>query len=193
MDKELFRNALKDALSLGYKAIPYGEVATYIPELGKADKNALGIAVRLNDGDLITAGDCSTRFSIQSISKIITLLVALERFGSKAVFDRVGMEPSGEAFNSLIELDTRHNKPFNPMVNSGAIAVASMLVGHVTFEEMTELVQRICHDEDIVEIDTFKELFKTKIRSTGISINDKSPVMNMISQKETFLIPIKFP
>ena len=149
MDKELFRNALKDALSLGYKAIPYGEVATYIPELGKADKNALGIAVRLNDGDLITAGDCSTRFSIQSISKIITLLVALERFGANAVFDRVGMEPSGEAFNSIVELDTASGKPYNPMINSGAIAIADLILDSTNFTEMLDISRKLMMDPDL--------------------------------------------
>ncbi len=147
---ELIETALNQSFEIGKKSLKFGEVATYIPELAKADKYSLGISLYLKNGATFNVGDVDTRFTIQSISKIINLIVAINRFGEGRVFDKVGAEPSGEAFNSLIELDTRHNKPFNPMINSGAIAVASMLVKHVSFEDMTELVQKICHDDEIV-------------------------------------------
>ena len=149
MNLDFVKGALEDSLALGYKAIPYGEVATYIPELGKADKNALGIAVRTESGDLITAGNCRTRFSIQSISKVISLSVALERCGYLAVFDRAGMEPSGEAFNSIVELDTVSGKPYNPMINSGAIAITDLLLDKVNFTEMLEISRKLTLDTDI--------------------------------------------
>ena len=149
IDTEMLKTALADALELGHKAVPYGEVATYIPELGKADKNALGIAVRTASGELITAGSSNIRFSVQSISKIITLLVALERFGAQAVFDRVGMEPSGEAFNSIVELDTTSGKPYNPMINSGAIAVADLILDSTNFTEMLDISRKLMMDPDL--------------------------------------------
>ena len=147
---EYIEKALNESYELGKKVLRMGEVATYIPELSKADKYSLGVSLYLKNGQTFNLGDVDTRFTIQSISKIINLITAINLFGEGRVFDKVGAEPSGEAFNSLIELDTKHNKPFNPMVNSGAIAVASMLVGHVSFEDMTSHVQKICHDEEII-------------------------------------------
>lgn len=140
---------LKTAYEKGRKAIPGGNVATYIPELGKADKNDLGLCISAKDGARFCIGDTTTRFTLQSISKVISLSLALEYCGFEAVFSKVGMEPSGEAFNSLVELDLNSNKPFNPMINSGAITIASLLLPHFTFDEMTDWTRRLCLDPDI--------------------------------------------
>ena len=113
---------LEAAYSRGLEAAKQGKVATYIPELGKADPMALGISICLPDGTRYEIGDTEKRFSIQSISKVITLALALKCCGVDAVFEKVGMEPSGEAFNSLVELDLRSNRPFNPMINSGGFS-----------------------------------------------------------------------
>ena len=78
MDKEKILKVLNETLALGRKDIPLGEVADYIPELGKADKNALGIALAGKSGNVYTAGDAESRFTIQSISKVISLCVALD-------------------------------------------------------------------------------------------------------------------
>lgn len=149
MEKELILNVMEKALSLGREVIPDGEVATYIPELGKADKNALGIALAGRSGEIYTVGDASTRFSIQSISKVISLCTALEVCGYDAVFDRVGMEPSGEAFNSIVELDLVSGKPYNPMINSGAIAIEDLLLDKCTFTELLEISRKLCRDDGI--------------------------------------------
>ena len=116
-------------------------MATYIPELGKARKEALGLCVSLPDGTAYKVGDTNIRFTIQSISKVISLCKALEVRGAETVFSHVGMEPSGEAFNSIVELDLQSNRPFNPMINSGAIAVESTIIDYVSFEEMLEYTQ----------------------------------------------------
>ena len=126
-----------------------GNVATYIPELGKARKEALGLCVSLPDGTAYKVGDTNIRFTIQSISKVISLCKALEVRGAETVFSHVGMEPSGEAFNSIVELDLQSNRPFNPMINSGAIAVESTIIDYVSFEEMLEYTQRLCSDPGI--------------------------------------------
>ncbi|MBR2559403.1 MAG: glutaminase A [Firmicutes bacterium] len=148
MTDSKIQSTIEAALEAGRIVIPYGDVATYIPELAKADKNALGIAVRTKDGTLYSAGDCATRFTLQSISKIISLIVALERFGSDRVFERVGMEPSGEAFNSIVELDLYSGKPYNPMINSGAIAVADLLLETASFGEMLAIARELMGDPE---------------------------------------------
>ncbi len=105
-----------------------GSPATYIPELGKADPARFAIAIATVDGTLYTAGDAASRFTIQSISKAFVYGHALDRLGREAVLRHVGVEPTGESFNS-ISLDQAHNRPFNPMVNAGAIATAELIEG----------------------------------------------------------------
>ena len=103
-----------------------GEVATYIPELGKADPNRFGICVVSADGQEVSVGDVDVEFTIQSICKPLAFLMALDSLGRDEVLSHVGVEPSGDAFNS-VEIDPRSKRPFNPMINAGAIAVASLI------------------------------------------------------------------
>ena len=93
---------------------------------------------------------CNMGGAIQSISKVITLAVALEKCGFYKVFEKVGMEPSGDAFNSLVKLDVSSDHPFNPMINSGAIAITSYLLPLVSFDDMLEITRQLCMDPDIV-------------------------------------------
>ena len=120
MKSEEVMRILENAIRIGKGVIRYGSVASYIPELAKADKNKLGICLYTIDGNQFETGNTEDRFTIQSISKVMALCLALETFGAEFVFDHVGVEPSGEAFNSLVELDNRSNRPFNPMINSCA-------------------------------------------------------------------------
>jgi glutaminase len=113
-----------------------GSVANYIPELAKADPKLCGIAIATIDGKTYTAGDADHEFTIQSVSKPFVYGYALELHGREAILQRVGVEPTGEAFNSII-LDEVHNRPFNPMVNAGAIAIAETIRG-ATAAERTE-------------------------------------------------------
>ncbi len=116
-----------------------GTVASYIPELAKADPMQCGIAIATVDGKVYAAGDARTPFTIQSVSKPFLYGYALERYGREAVLQRVGVEPTGEAFNSIV-LDEVHNRPFNPMVNAGAIAVAETVRGHTLGERIDTLL-----------------------------------------------------
>ena len=95
------------------KHLPHttGEVATYIPELSKADPEAFGVCLVTADGRTFEAGDCDRPFTIQSISKPFTYGMALEEFGPAKVFEYVGVEPSGDVFNS-IELQNGSNRPY---------------------------------------------------------------------------------
>ena len=141
---------LREALEAGRMHIERGECASYIPELARADKNDLGICVITRSVDRYTAGDTKKRFTIQSISKVISLAIALERLGYDRVFDKMNMEPSGDAFNSLLKLDMTSDKPFNPMINAGALATVGYLIPEMSFEEMLEYTRRVCMDPGIV-------------------------------------------
>lgn len=132
-----------------------GEVATYIPQLGKIDPAKFGIAVALNDGEVVTAGDAEEPFSIQSISKVFTLALALGRVGD-VLWKRVGREPSGTPFNSIVQLELEHGIPRNPFINAGAIVVSDILLaGHQPREAIGEILSfvRSIADDDSIVID----------------------------------------
>lgn len=118
-----------------------GEVATYIPELAKADPDDFGICVAAADGRVFETGDSARQFTIQSISKPFTYGMALEAYGQEKVAQHVGVEPSGDAFNS-IELEGGTNRPFNPMVNAGAITVSALLYQHYGDEALDLMLAR---------------------------------------------------
>ncbi|HEV2694409.1 MAG TPA: glutaminase A, partial [Verrucomicrobiae bacterium] len=105
-----------------------GEVATYIPELAKADPNWFGICLVTANGAVYEVGDTAQEFTIQSISKPFVYGLALEDNGRAATLERVGVEPTGDAFNS-ISLDPGTGRPRNPMINAGAIATAGLIAG----------------------------------------------------------------
>lgn len=118
-----------------------GEVATYIPELGKADPDDFGVCIVTADGKIFDIGDSGQLFTIQSISKPFTFGMALETYGQDKVAQHVGVEPSGDAFNS-IELEGGTNRPFNPMINAGAITVSALLYQHYGDEALEQMLER---------------------------------------------------
>lgn len=129
-----------------------GQVATYIPELARIDPDQFAISICLADGSQFSAGDAATQFSIQSISKVFTLAMALGQFGQE-LWTRVGREPSTQAFNSMIELELEKGKPRNPFVNAGAIVVADMLLSgrqpKETLAEMLSFVRAAADDDEV--------------------------------------------
>ncbi len=132
-----------------------GEVASYIPELGKIDPARFGIAVATADGELCSAGDAGEAFSIQSISKVFTLTLALGKVGD-SLWRRVGREPSGNPFNSIVQLEREAGIPRNPFINAGAIVVADMLLsGHQPREAIGEIVRfvQFLADDDAIVVD----------------------------------------
>jgi glutaminase len=116
-----------------------GKPADYIPELGKADPAAFGIALATIDGEVYSVGDANRPFTIQSVSKPFMYGYALQRYGRDAVLTHVGVEPTGEAFNSIV-LDEGANRPFNPMVNAGAIAVAELMGGQTQEQRIANML-----------------------------------------------------
>ncbi len=116
-----------------------GKVADYIPELGKVPPRQFGLCLQLNDGRRYEFGDAQTKFSIQSISKVFALSRAFGLFG-EALWERVGVEPSGNAFNSLMQLEYEKGIPRNPLINAGALVVTDILVSR--FEDpRTEILR----------------------------------------------------
>ena len=116
-----------------------GKVADYIPELAKANPNWFGLGMATADGQVFEVGDCQQLFTIQSISKPFVYGLALEDHGLEHVLSKVGVEPTGEAFNAIV-LDEKSNRPFNPMVNAGAIATADLIKGKDFPERVTRLL-----------------------------------------------------
>ncbi len=132
-----------------------GEVATYIPELAKVDPNAFGIAVIDVDGKVAVGGDSEVPFSIQSISKVFTLTLALGKVGDR-LWRRVGREPSGSPFNSIVQLEREQGVPRNPFINAGAIAVTDVILsGHKPRDTLGEILRfmRFLADDPSIVID----------------------------------------
>lgn len=132
-----------------------GRVASYIPQLAGVDPAKFGIAMVLEDGTRFHAGDAREAFSIQSISKVFTFTLALERLGD-AIWSRVGREPSGDPFNSIVQLEHERGKPRNPFINAGAIAIADAIMQHSpaqsALEEILQFV-RLLADDHSIDID----------------------------------------
>lgn len=132
-----------------------GKVATYIPQLALVDPNQFGITVAMEDGRVFSAGCADKAFSIQSISKVFTLTMALHNHGEQ-LWQRVGREPSGNPFNSILQLEQEAGIPRNPFINAGAIAVVDSLMQSRTPEAVkTEIVDfmRSLSGDQTVEID----------------------------------------
>jgi glutaminase len=110
-----------------FKSNTEGKNADYIPELAKVDSNLYGIAIVTTDGQIITAGDVDKSFSIQSISKVYSLALAMEEFGADKVFEKIGLEPTGRPFNSVEAVVDMPTHTGNPLVNAGAIATVSLI------------------------------------------------------------------
>ncbi len=112
----------------------HGEVASYIPALAAVSPMKLGLAIACKDGSTYVAGDADETFSIQSISKVFTLNLALHHVGA-ALWNHVGREPSGSPFNSIVQLEQEKGKPRNPLINAGAIVISDNIMGDGTADD----------------------------------------------------------
>ena len=128
-----------------------GKVADYIPALASVSGDKLGIAVCTVDGQRYCAGDASERFSIQSISKVLSLVVAMNHYEEDEIWQRVGRDPSGQPFNSLLQLEIEQGKPRNPFINAGALVVCDMLQSRLSAprQRMLEIVRQLSGVADI--------------------------------------------
>lgn len=164
---------LSEILDKNRHLIEMGNLPTYIPELSKANKQALGICVADVSGNLFCEGDYKYPFTIQSISKVITLIIALQDCGAEEIFSKVGMEPTGDAFNSMMKLEiVRPSKPFNPMINAGAIAVTSMIKGdgEERFQRILDYFRKITGNSEMnINKDVYLSEKKTGDRNRAMA------------------------
>jgi len=134
-----------------------GKCASYIPELKKANPDDLGLALMLPSGKMYCSGDYNTTFTIQSISKVITFMAACVFRGTEEVLKWVDVEPTGASFNSILTFELNKNrKPYNPMINAGAITVASLIPGTTSQEKIQKVLD-----------------FLSKILGRNVSINTR--------------------
>ncbi|MEF9952790.1 MAG: glutaminase A [Clostridium sp.] len=170
-----------------------GEVASYIPELFKANKNHLGIYISALSGEEYFAGDYEEVFTLQSISKVITLMLAMLDNGKDKVFSVVNVEPSDEMFNSIINLEIKDaSRPLNPMINAGAIATTSLIKGRdykESFDRILEFTRKITGNPNItVDEDVYRSESETGfrnralanfMRSTGVFQDDPDEILDV--------------
>ncbi len=140
-----------------HRHLDEGAVADYIPELATARPEWFGICAVSSRGQVFEVGDCDRRFTLQSISKAFVFGMALEDRGREYVDAKVGVEPTGDAFNAIV-LDERTNRPFNPMVNAGAIATTDMIDGEGStgrLKRILEMLRRYTGRSHEVDVPVF--------------------------------------
>lgn len=146
------------------RPIEGGAPAGYIETLAKADTTKLAVAIAMVDGNLYSAGDDNIEFSIQSISKAFVYALAIEDAGLEKVLEKIGVEPSGDAFNEL-SLHKGSNRPMNPMINAGAITAHSLVVGpNATAEERTERILKALSKLAGRELHVDEEVYEAELR-----------------------------
>ncbi|MDB9525112.1 glutaminase A [Oscillatoria sp. CS-180] len=147
-----------ESLHQQYRDLDAGQLASYIPELAKVDPHYFAISVVTTDGQVFQVGDVGQPFTIQSISKVFVYGMALEDWGRDRLLEKVGVEPTGDPFNSLIRLDEDSHRPDNPMINAGAIATTGLIKGDNPTERLNRLLamfRRYVGKEVYVDISTF--------------------------------------
>jgi glutaminase len=132
--------AIVDEAYAKFKGDTRGKNADYIPVLAKVNPNLFGIAVVSTDNQVVTAGDVKTQFSIQSIAKVFSLALAMEELGANKVFEKIGSEPTGRAFNSPVAVVDMPTHTANPLVNAGAIATVSVISGKTPEEKWARIL-----------------------------------------------------
>ncbi|ETX01578.1 glutaminase A [Candidatus Entotheonella palauensis] len=188
-----------EKLHATYVDLHDGQVASYIPELSHANPNWFGICVATTDGYVYEVGDSRQTFTMQSISKPFVYGLALEDHGKDAVFHKIGVEPSGDAFNS-ISLYPDSGRPFNPMINAGAIATTGMINGEHPAEKLQRLLDMVgVYCGHPVEVD--QRVYESE-RSTGhrnraighmlrnfeILTDDPEPALDLYFQQCSILV-----
>ncbi|MFD1020649.1 glutaminase A [Thalassobacillus hwangdonensis] len=151
-----------------------GSVVDYIPGLDQSHSTDLGVTIVTMDGEVYGAGEKTNAFPLQSVSKIITLMLALEDFGKETVFQKVDMEPTDDAFNAIRNLEEDEKQlPHNPMINSGAIAVASLIKGNDVEEKFGRLLDFVykitCNDQIEMDEEVYQAEQKNGARNRALA------------------------
>ncbi|KXZ22041.1 glutaminase A [Bacillus nakamurai] len=147
-----------------------GKVADYIPALAESEKNSLSVTIYHAENTCLSAGDDDQTFTLQSISKVLSLALVLMDYGKEKVFSYVGQEPTGDPFNSIIKLETVNpSKPLNPMINAGALVVTSLMKGQSAKESLDYLLGFIRRLANNPEITYCKHVAESEFRSSMIN------------------------
>ncbi|KYG92239.1 MULTISPECIES: glutaminase A [Metasolibacillus] len=150
-----------------------GHVATYIPALSNVDPKLLAVSLIDGNGRAFQEGDYEHFFTLQSISKVISFIFVCETYGIEQVLKYVDVEPTGDPFNSIIRLESHQpGKPFNPMINAGAITISSMLPGEQVEEKVSNLqsfIQKITNERCEVSEEVFTSEWETAYRNRAIA------------------------
>jgi glutaminase len=157
IDKETVRSVVRDIVKKISESGDKGEATRQIPELSGVDIEQFGVAILTRDGEMICGGDSETPFSLQSISKAFSLELVLKAHGDE-LWERVGRDPSGDPYNSVIDLERQRGYPRNPFVNAGALIVVDMLLDTLNPEE---------------EVEAVVKFVGTLLGSDGFSLNEK--------------------
>jgi glutaminase len=145
-DKQELQSLLNRTVAACRSLTGDGKQATYIPELATVDPSLFALSAVTLDGDVLSSGDADARFSMQSMSKVMSLAFALEKFGYDDVFSHVGMEPCSEPFNSIMKLEMTSSTPLNPFINSGSIVMSGLIakrIGGGAIDELLDFASRI--------------------------------------------------
>jgi len=150
-----------------------GQTAHYIPAFRKVNSSHLGICIIGQDGTTIKSGDCEVSFTLQSISKVLSFIAACLSCGISYVLERVDVEPTGDAFNSIIRLEiNKPGKPFNPMINAGAITIASLLPGEnsqTKLEVLFALIEKLIGKRLTINEEVYQSEWKTSHRNRALA------------------------
>ncbi|AVY99001.1 MULTISPECIES: glutaminase B [Lelliottia] len=163
---------LEEILAQVRPLIGQGKVADYIPALACVSGNKLGIAICTVKGELYQAGDAAERFSIQSISKVLSLVAAMRQYDEDEIWQRVGKDPSGQPFNSLLQLEIEQGKPRNPFINAGALVVCDMLQSRLSAprQRMLEIVRQLSGVSDLsYDANVARSEFEHSARNAAIA------------------------
>jgi len=146
-----------------------GKVAGYIPALARVPARQFGIALRTCDGYEAASGDSAVPFSTQSMSKLFSLTLAMKHLGDQ-LWERIGREPSGNPFNSLVQLENERGKPRNPFINAGAIAVADRLVTHgQAIDGLLSLISSLCGEAITIDAEVAQSEADTGFRNAALA------------------------
>lgn len=165
-----------------------GEVASYIRELSKIDPNKFGVCLSTISDTVFYEGDANEKFSIQSIAKVFSLVLAYKIEGAN-LWKRVGVEPSGTAFNSLIQLELENGKPRNPFINSGAIVICDVLISILENpkEDLLAFIKKVSNNKNIAYCDTIIESEKSTGFRNASLINLMKSFNNITNDIDTVL------